>query len=213
MNWFELSVKVDADESVPVSLPTIYSKDTFRMLICGGSGCGKTNMLYHMLMQPLLYYDQLHLYAKNLEQDKYKKMIEKLSSISEQVGYNVIDYSNDEIMPVKDLDSSPQKIIVFDDYVTVRDQKPLIDYFIQGRHKNCSVIYLSQSYYSCPKDIRLNCSHFCIYDFPSNNEKDMICRELGVTKDQYLKATKKPYSFLYVDKPMKTVKRNFFGNI
>ena len=24
MNWFELSVKVDADESVPVSLPTIY---------------------------------------------------------------------------------------------------------------------------------------------------------------------------------------------
>ena len=188
-------------------------KDTFRMLICGGSGCGKTNMLYHMLMQPLLYYDQLHLYAKNLEQDKYKKMIEKLSSISEQVGYNVIDYSNDEIMPVKDLDSSPQKIIVFDDYVTERNQKPLIDYFIQGRHKNCSVIYLSQSYYSCPKDIRLNCSHFCIYDFPSNNEKDMICRELGVTKDQYLKATKKPYSFLYVDKPMKTVKRNFFGNI
>ena len=25
MNWFELSVKVGADESVPVSLPTIYS--------------------------------------------------------------------------------------------------------------------------------------------------------------------------------------------
>ena len=26
MNWFELSVKVGADESVPVSLPTIYSR-------------------------------------------------------------------------------------------------------------------------------------------------------------------------------------------
>ena len=26
MNWFELSVKVGADESVPVSLPTIYSQ-------------------------------------------------------------------------------------------------------------------------------------------------------------------------------------------
>ena len=46
-------------------------KDTFRMLICGNSGSGKTNMLYHMLMQPLVYYDQLHLFAKNLEQDKY----------------------------------------------------------------------------------------------------------------------------------------------
>ena len=30
MNWFELSVKVGADESVPVSLPTIYSKTTER---------------------------------------------------------------------------------------------------------------------------------------------------------------------------------------
>ena len=46
--------------------------DTFRMLICGNSGSGKTNLLYHMLMKPLLYYDRIHLYAKNLEQQKYK---------------------------------------------------------------------------------------------------------------------------------------------
>ena len=38
----------------------------------------------------------------------------------------------------------------------------------------------------------------------------MISRELNVTKDQYIKATKQPYSFLYVDKPMKTVKRNLW---
>ena len=31
--------------------------DTFRMLICGNSGSGKTNLLYHMLIEPLLYYD------------------------------------------------------------------------------------------------------------------------------------------------------------
>ena len=44
--------------------------------------------------------------------------------------------------------------------------------------------------------------------------REMISRELNVTKDQYIKATKQPYSFLYdVDKPMKTVKRNFYGNI
>ena len=29
--------------------------DTFRMLICGNSGSGKTNTLYHMLMKPLIY--------------------------------------------------------------------------------------------------------------------------------------------------------------
>ena len=45
----------------------IYSfmpNDTFRMLICGNSGSGKTNLLYHMLIEPLLYYDKIYLYAK-----------------------------------------------------------------------------------------------------------------------------------------------------
>ena len=34
------------------------ASDTFRMLICGNSGCGKTNLLYHMLMKPSLYYNE-----------------------------------------------------------------------------------------------------------------------------------------------------------
>ena len=52
--------------------------DTFRLLVCGNSVSGKTNLLYHMLMKPLVYYDQIHLYAKNLEQEKYQNMIKKI---------------------------------------------------------------------------------------------------------------------------------------
>ena len=188
--------------------------DTFRMLICGGSGSGKTNLLYHMLMKPLVYYDQIHLYAKNLEQQKYQDMINNFNEISQSVGYDVLVCSNNEIVPVENMmDDSAQKIVIFDDFVCEKNQKPLIDYFIRGRHKNCSVIYLSQSFYGTPKDIRLNCSHFCVYEFPSSNERSLISRELGVGKEDYIKATKKPYSFLYVDKPKKMIKRNFFGKI
>ena len=50
------------------------------------SGSGKTNLLYHMLMKPLLYYDRIHLYAKNLEQQKYKDMLQTLTDISNSVG-------------------------------------------------------------------------------------------------------------------------------
>ena len=64
--------------------------DKFRMLICGGSGSGKTNLLYHMLMKPLVYYDQIHLYTKNLEQEKYQNMIKKFNEISQKVGYDVL---------------------------------------------------------------------------------------------------------------------------
>ena len=136
--------------------------ETFQMLICGNSGSGKTNLLYHMLMKPLLYHDQIRLYAKNLEQPKYKDMIQKLDDISQDpdVGYDVIVYSNDQIFPVESLmDDKSQKIVVFDDFICDKNQKPLIDYFIRSRHKNRSIIYLSQSFYKTPKDNRLNCSH------------------------------------------------------
>ena len=75
--------------------------------------------------------------------------------------------------------------------------------------KNCSVIYLSQSYYKTPKVIRMNCSHFCIYEFPSNSEKSLICSENNTPKEVYEKATKDPYSFIYIDKPRTFTTKNF----
>ena len=190
----------DFNEDENTNFKQLYKympKSNFRMLICGNSGSGKTNLLYHILMKPLVYYDQIHLYGKNLEQEKYRHMIETMNDISSQVGYDIMHSNNDGIKPVNSLESDAQKIVTFENFICDKNQKPLIDYFIQGRHKNCSVIYLSQSFYKTPKD----------------NERNMISRELNVTNDQYIKATKQPYSFLYVDKPMKTVKRNFYGNI
>ena len=184
--------------------------DTFRMLICGNSGGGKTNWLYHMLIKPLLYYDESYLYARNLEQDKYKRLIQKMRELSHKLGYEILHVSNDEITPVKEMDyEDNQKLVIFDDYVCDKNQRQIIDYFIQGRRKNCSVIYLSQSFYKTPKDIRLNCSHYCLYEFPSSRESNRISSELGVDKAQYKSATRKPFTFLYVDKPKKVIAKNF----
>ena len=192
-------------------LYSFMPNDTFRMLLSGGSGTGKTNTLIHMLTQPLLYYDKIYLYAKSLEQEKYQNLINEMNEASsEEAGYNVMEVSNDAIIPINHLGyEDNQKLIIFDDYVCEKNQRQIVDYFIQGRHKNCSVIYLSQSFYKTPRDIRLNCSHYCIYDFPSSRERNMISSELGVDKEKLKKATKKPFSFLYVDKPRKIVKRNF----
>ena len=190
--------------------------ETFRMLICGNSGSGKTNLLYHMLIKPLLYYDEIHLYAKNLEQEKYQNLMNKMNELSGRSGYSydIMSVSNDKIIPITNLPyEDNQKIIIFDDYVCEKNQKEIVDYFIQGRHKNCSVIYLSQSFYKTPKDIRMNWSHFCIFEFPSSRERNMISSELGVDKEKYEMATEKQYDFLYVDKKRKKVKKNFYGKI
>ena len=205
---------VDIKNKTFKQLYSFMPNDTFRMLICGNSGSGKTNLLYHMLIKPLLYYDEIHLYAKNLEQEKYQNLMNKMNEISGKTGYDIMSVSNDKIIPICDLGyEDNQKIIIFDDYVCEKNQRQIVDYVIQGRHKNCSVIYLSQSFYKTPRELRLNCSHYCIYEFPSSRERNMISSELGVDKEQFKKATKKPFSFLYVDKPRKKVKRNFTGQL
>ena len=123
-------------------------------------------------------------------------------------------YDNDEIIPVDSLDSDNQKIVIFDDFICKKNQKPLIDYFIQGRHKNCSVIYLSQSFYSTPKDIRLNCSHFIVYDFPIKKRKRHDIKRIKCNKKTNMKMQLKIHiPSVYVDKPKKIVKKNFYGNI
>ena len=143
--------------------------DTFRMLICGNSGSGKTNLLYHLLIEPLLHYDEIYLYAKNLDQE----LMNKMNEISRDVGYDIMTVSNDKIIPISDMDyEDNQNLVIFDDYVCEKNQRQIIDYFIKGRHKNCSVIYLSQSFYKTPGDIRLNCCHYCVYEFPSSRERN-----------------------------------------
>ena len=56
-------------DTIRMSSDTIrMSSDTIRMLICGNSGSGKANLLYHMLIKPPLYYHEIYPYARNLEQ-------------------------------------------------------------------------------------------------------------------------------------------------
>ena len=135
--------------------------------------------------------------------------------ISEKVGYDCIEMNNDmnKIPNIKSLDSDAQKLIIFDDFICQQNQKPMIEYFIGGRHKNCSIIYLSQSFFNTSKPIRLNCSNFCIGGFTTKREKQSVCKEIGVTLKQLESATLKPFQFLTVDNNKKRVTRNFNGGI
>ena len=120
-----------ADKKFKQLFPFMPS-DTFRMLICGNSGSGKTNLLVHMLTKPLLYNDEIYLYARNLEQDKYKSLIEKMRKLSCEVGYDILNVSNDEITPVTEMGyEDNQKIVIFDDYVCDKNQRQIVDYFVQ----------------------------------------------------------------------------------
>ena len=67
-----------------------------------------------------------------------------------------------------------------------------------GRHKNCYIIYLSQSYDKTLKDIRLNCSHYIIFESPIKREKEAICNEHGLDKEAYNSSFKNANDFFCI---------------
>ena len=77
--------------------------------------------------------------------------------------------------------------------------------FIRGTKLNISIVFITQSYFKVPKDVRLNSTHFFIMKFLNKRElQQMPLNHLSDTdfKDLtriYKKCTAEPYSFLVND--------------
>ena len=48
--------------------------------------------------------------------------------------------------------------------------------FIRGRKLNMSLVFIRQSYFKVPKDVRLNTTHFFIAKIPNKRELQKIAR-------------------------------------
>jgi len=100
-----------------------------------------------------------------------------------------------------------------------KDQDSIIELFTRGRKKNASVIYLPQSYYSTPKDIRLQCNYLMFFNIGSKREVIEIEKDhaIGLTKEEFLElfksATEDPYSFMMIDMKTKEKRNKFRKNL
>ena len=95
-------------------------------------------------------------------------------------------------------------LIVFDDMIpdTINNKKLnsiVTELFIRGRKLNISLIFITQSYFKVPKDVRNNSIHFFIMKIPNKREVIQIAINHSSdisTKDFieiYRKCTDKPY--------------------
>ena len=77
--------------------------------------------------------------------------------------------------------------------------------FIRGRKLNISLVFITQSYFAVPKNIRLNSTHYFIMKIPNKQELQQIAFNHSSDIDfkdfmnLYKKCTAKPYSFLVID--------------
>ena len=95
-----------------------------------------------------------------------------------------MEYSNDVQDVYKNVeDYNPIKkrkvLIIFDDMIADminnNNLNPIVtELFIRGRKRNISIVFITQSYFKVPKDVRLNSTHLFIMTIPNKRELQQI---------------------------------------
>ena len=122
-----------------------------------------------------------------------------------------MEYSNDMLDFYKNIkDYNPDKktkvLIVFDDMIAdmINNKKLnsiVTELFFRDRKLNISIVFITQSYFKVPKDVRLNSTHSFIINIPNKRELQQIALNHSSDIDFkdfmniYKKCTAKPYSF------------------
>ena len=165
---------------------TIYSRSSIQNINNRSSGSGKANALLDLInKQPDI--DKIYLYAKDPDEVKHQYLIKNV-----KVGLNhyddpraFIEYSNDmqdvyENIEEYNLGKKRKVLIVFDDVIAdmINNKKlnlVVTELLIRGRKLNISIVFITQSYFKVPKDVRLNSTHFFYHENSKQNKTLTNC--------------------------------------
>lgn len=209
VNWYEKIPKEMLDNAENPNFKIHQLKIPFRMCVVAPSGSGKSNFLVnliHLFSQGKGTFADITIITRNKDEPLYNFLMSKCDQIQVKEGLT-------NLPQLDKMDKRLNHLVCFDDLVLAKDQSAIENYYIRARKLNCSVIYLSQSYFRIPKMIRNNCSYMVILKLSGNREVNMILSEfgLGVSREQlvamYEYATREKFSPLLIDLEQDPVKR------
>ena len=161
-----------------------HIKLPFRMCVSAPSGSGKTNFilnLIQMFSQGKGTFQTIDIITRNKDEPLYNYLHKKCPDIVIKEGM--------KSLPVLDkMDKKTNHLVVVDDLLLDKDQQPIVNYYIRCRKLNCSIAYLSQSYFDIPSLIRKNCSYMVFLKLGGVREVKDILRNfaLGISKEQLI---------------------------
>ena len=158
------------------------------------------------------------MYAKYLNKPEYQSLIKKRENAGKKDLNDpnaVIEYSNtmDDVYDNIDDYNTKRKrkiLIVFDDMITDIMNNEIFqaiikELFIRCRKLNIYLVFIIQSYFSVPKEVRLNSTHYLIVKIHNKKELQQIAINHSADIDYkdflkiYRSCTKEPYSFLTIN--------------
>jgi len=111
-----------------------------------------------------------------------------------------------KLKPINEFKPNEQTLLIFDDMVLdVKNHSTIQEFYVRGRKRGVSVMFLSQSYYGTPKIIRQNINYCVILKLGGSRDVNSILREcsIGITKEQllsmYKEATKQKFDVFIIN--------------
>ena len=216
-------------------------------LIIGRSACGKTVLLLNLLLRDgWLDYDNLLVFGNSLHQTEYQILKKAFDS---KLGKNQIlnlfqnqgimrpfdaiknykgqltggitaeFYENcDKIPDPKDLDPNLKNLLILDDCY-LGNQSKAGAFYSRGRHANCDTLYISQNYFTLPRNsVRENSNIIILY--PQNSKSVLHiyqdhCTDLPFDEFENLcqEIWKTRYNFLTIDLTSSALDRKYRENL
>jgi hypothetical protein len=176
----------------------------FRMAVASGSGTGKTNSILNLITMMNGTFQKIILCVKSADEPLYQHLITSLKD-------SVEVYEDGEIAPI--VDDGLSKLIIFDDLLYEK-QEAIKKFYIYGRKKGYSSIYISQSFHGIPIDIRKNCQYFILGRSLLNKDLKIILTSFSsnLTNDEFVRLyrefTDKPLDVMLVDIENKNIRHN-----
>ena len=187
-------------------------------MVSDGSRSRKTNALLNLISQQDDI-DKMYLYLfVDSSEPKYEFLIKNCedTGIKHFNDLNAfIECSNtmdDVYENIDDCNPSRKRkiLIVFDDMIAdimtnKKFQAIIKELFIRCRKLNISLVFITQSYFSVPKDVRLNSTYYLIMKIKNRTDLQNIAINHYADIDYkyfvkiYRECTKEPYSFLAID--------------
>ena len=142
------------------------------ILIISGSGTGKTNALLNLIKEQDDV-DKIYLHSKDLSEPKYEFLIKKCEDVAinhfnDHSAFIECSNRRDDVdQNIDDCNASKKRkvLIAFDDMITdIMSNKKIEaiikELFIRCRKLNISLVFITQSYFSPLKDVRLNSTYY-----------------------------------------------------